>query len=341
MRILYGIQGTGNGHISRAKVIIPELVKHAEVDLLLSGHQSELTLDYPVKFRFKGINLVFGSSGGINFNESIKQTSLKHFVEAYKNLDLSAYDVVLSDFEPVSAWAARSAGVPCIHMSNQSAITHPDFPVFKGFDFLSIMVLKHFAPSTITIPLFYQKLGEDFCLPPISSELDKSLVSTAGSYVVYLPAYSDEEISKTLSLIYDQAFTVFSKQCEKPYQVANCRFRPIHAAEFKQALISAEGIISAAGYSSTSEALHLGKKLLVVPMKGQYEQAANAKALKSMGVQVIKKLKKKKVPKIKAWIEDGKPIETNWEENTRLLVDEIIKKSKGLIAQEKEHPHYL
>ena len=34
MKILYAIQGTGNGHLSRAKEIIPALMNRAQVDIL-------------------------------------------------------------------------------------------------------------------------------------------------------------------------------------------------------------------------------------------------------------------------------------------------------------------
>ncbi len=47
MRILYAIQGTGNGHISRARDIIPYLQEKGAVDLLISGIQSDV--DLPMK----------------------------------------------------------------------------------------------------------------------------------------------------------------------------------------------------------------------------------------------------------------------------------------------------
>ena len=39
MKILYAIQGTGNGHLSRARDIIPILQKKGDVDILVSGTQ--------------------------------------------------------------------------------------------------------------------------------------------------------------------------------------------------------------------------------------------------------------------------------------------------------------
>ncbi|NDB36263.1 MAG: glycosyl transferase, partial [Flavobacteriia bacterium] len=41
MKILYAIQGTGNGHISRAIALVPEFQKLVEVDVLISGTQSQ------------------------------------------------------------------------------------------------------------------------------------------------------------------------------------------------------------------------------------------------------------------------------------------------------------
>ncbi|RYY68461.1 MAG: glycosyl transferase, partial [Chitinophagaceae bacterium] len=37
MKILYALQATGNGHISRASEILPILETMADVDVLLSG----------------------------------------------------------------------------------------------------------------------------------------------------------------------------------------------------------------------------------------------------------------------------------------------------------------
>ena len=40
MKILYAIQGTGNGHLSRAIDVIPDLKKIVKVDVFVSGQSS-------------------------------------------------------------------------------------------------------------------------------------------------------------------------------------------------------------------------------------------------------------------------------------------------------------
>ncbi len=66
MKILYAIQGTGNGHLSRARDIIPRLQKKGEVDILISGCQADVQLPYEVRYRFNGLSFIFGKKGGID-----------------------------------------------------------------------------------------------------------------------------------------------------------------------------------------------------------------------------------------------------------------------------------
>ena len=42
MKVLYAVQATGNGHISRAQVLVPILKKFAHVDVLVSGTSADL-----------------------------------------------------------------------------------------------------------------------------------------------------------------------------------------------------------------------------------------------------------------------------------------------------------
>jgi len=57
---------------------------------------------------------------------------------------------------------------------------------------------------------------------------------------------------------------------------------------FGQSLIHCSGIITGGGFETPAEALHLGKKILAIPIRGQYEQLCNAAALKEMGVLCLK-----------------------------------------------------
>ena len=66
MKILYAIQGTGNGHLSRALEIIPILQKKGHLDVLVSGTQGDLKLPYDVKYQLKRFSFIFGKKGGVD-----------------------------------------------------------------------------------------------------------------------------------------------------------------------------------------------------------------------------------------------------------------------------------
>ena len=62
----------------------------------------------------------------------------------------------------------------------------------------------------------------------------------------------------------------------------NIHLRPLSRDGFHRDLISCHGVISNAGFELASEAIHLGKKILVKPLKGQMEQLSNALALEKL-----------------------------------------------------------
>ncbi|HZI24919.1 MAG TPA: glycosyltransferase family protein, partial [Chryseolinea sp.] len=107
MKILYAIQGTGNGHLTRAEDVIPILAEYGELDLFVSGSQADVKLPYPVKYKSKGLSFFFGTSGGINFLKTFKQNSSREVYKEIKKFPIEKYDLVINDFEPISAWACR------------------------------------------------------------------------------------------------------------------------------------------------------------------------------------------------------------------------------------------
>jgi hypothetical protein len=87
------------------------------------------------------------------------------------------------------------------------------------------------------------------------------------------------------------------------------------------------GVLCAAGFGTPSEVLYLQKKLLVIPMKNQFEQVCNAAVLHHMGVTTIKSLKKKHLPTIHDWIKYGVPFTVNYPDETNAIVQKIIQEN--------------
>jgi uncharacterized protein (TIGR00661 family) len=96
-------------------------------------------------------------------------------------------------------------------------------------------------------------------------------------------------------------------------------------------MAQSEGVLCGAGFETPAEALFMKKKLLVIPMKNQYEQQLNAAALKVMGVPVIKNLSNRYDMVINNWIHYGRTVDVNYPDITREIIDQIIEKH-GLSA---------
>jgi len=91
-----------------------------------------------------------------------------------------------------------------------------------------------------------------------------------------------------------------------------------------KSMVSAKGIFCGAGFQTPSEALFLKKKLIVIPMKGQYEQQCNAVALQLLGIPVLKNIKPKQHKKLKAWIETEGTVTMDFPNETEWILEEII-----------------
>lgn len=325
MKILYAIQGTGNGHISRARDIIPILQKKGELDILISGIQADVDLPYPIKYRFKGLSFIFGKKGGIDLVETYQKANLKQLFKEINSLPVEDYDLVISDFEPVSSWACKKKHKACVGLSHQSAVINKLSPKPKKSDVVGKAVLKNYAPVTVSYGFHFEKYDQQIFTPVIRQQIRDAKPQNKAHYTVYLPAYSDEKIIKTLGICNGIEWEVFSKHSKKAYRVKNVQIRPINNESFVESFINCTGILSGAGFETPAEALYLKKKLLVIPMKGQYEQQCNAAALKKMGIPVIKSLKKKHIATIQEWIKNEQHIKVDYPNDTEKIINNILK----------------
>ncbi len=326
MKILYAIQGTGNGHISRAREILPALERRASVDVLISGMHAELGLDQPVEFRLKGLGFKFGKKGGVDYFNTWWKGNTTRFLREIQSLDLTGYDLVINDFEPVSAWAARRQHVPCVGLSNQCVLS--DRRIKKllkpKFDRIGRAVLKYYAPIDVAYGFYYQSIDPFITTPVIRKAIRNLEVSRENHYVVYLPSFKDSKIIRTLSQFRQTNWTVFSKHSIDSYKEDNISVHPINDELFLKMLASCTGVICAAGFATTSEVLFLGKKLMVIPMKKQFEQQCNAVALKNLGVPVIKSLKRKWHGDLERWLLTDSVVQIQYPDNAQVIVDRIL-----------------
>lgn len=342
MKVLYAIQGTGNGHLSRAREIIPLLQKKCEIDLLVSGYQADVELPFEVKYRLRGLSFIFGKKGGVDMWNTYIEANTKKLFEEVKSIPVKEYDFVINDFEPVSAWACYLNKVPCISFSHQCSLLDKNSPKPKKKDLLGKFILKNYAPSTLCFGLHFSKYSKNIFTPVIRSEIRKMGNVDRGHYTVYLPSYDDDKIVEILkSVDANTRWQIFSKRAKQVTLHKNLEIYPVTNDGFIQSMASSTGVLCGAGFETPAEAMFLGKKLMVIPMQNQYEQQCNAAALKAMGVPVIKKLKEKHIERIRDWITSDFKIEINYPDNTEKIITMIFETYvQGILEKNKWKKEY-
>jgi len=221
-----------------------------------------------------------------------------------------------------------------VALSHQAALLSPHVPKPSKVDLLHHLVLSQYAPTSSAIGFHFERYDTNIFTPVIRSALRKLETRKEGHYTVYLPSYHHYKIINVLRDITDVEWHIFSKQATRDSTYgSNVKVFPIDNKTFLKSLISSEGIICGAGFETPAEALYLRKKLLVIPMKGQFEQRYNAKALKQLGVPVIRQFRKSENHKIVDWISDKKRVSVQYPDMTEEILDMALERAKSNLIE--------
>ncbi|NTS77227.1 glycosyltransferase [Catenovulum sp. SM1970] len=282
MKILYGVQGTGNGHISRARIMAKCFNKlGVDVDYIFSGRASDKYFDMQEFGNYRNFQgMSFSSkSGEVKVFDTLRQVKLGQFWQDVNNLDLSQYDVVLNDFEPVTAWAARRQNKASIAISHQASFNYP-VPM-QGAKWTDKQLLRYFAPANVHLGVHWYHFGHTI-MPPFIEPFEAS-ANKQNKILVYLPFESLNQVTQLLTAYSDYEFYCYHPDADD-HTFDNVHYRALSRDGFKRDLTDCAGIIANAGFELSSEAIFLGKRLLLKPLNGQFEQSSNAHTLDMLGL---------------------------------------------------------
>jgi len=312
MNILYAIQATGNGHISRAMELLPHLKEYGNVDIFLSGNNSHLPLDAPVKFRSKGLSLYYNCTGGLDYWQMAKGFHPFRLRQEIRDLPVEKYDLVLNDFEYITAAACARKKIPSINFGHQASFQSPRTPRPSIKNSAGEWVLKHYAKASHYVGLHFKAYDDFIFTPVVKQEILDANPTDKGYITVYLPSYCEAQLTEIFSAFSDLQFDVFCGQVLAPKQEGNLRLLPVNKQLFNESLIHCSGIITGGGFETPAEALHLGKKVMAVPIRSQYEQQCNAAAMQELGVRVLKNIDHTFSDHLEDWINDDERIRMDY-----------------------------
>jgi uncharacterized protein (TIGR00661 family) len=320
MKILYGIQTTGNGHITRSVRIIKKLESEGhQVDIITSGPKNNLLKNLKTR-HYKGFTFKYNGDGTVNYLKTILTSNLLQFFKDVKSLNLEDYEMIITDYDPITSWAALLKEKCYISISNQSSFYSKKIPRPKSVDIFSEFGIKWLAPAQCPIGINYDNYDDFIFKPLLREDILNAKVSDKGYYLIYLPQIKLNKIIKECRENPLQNFIIFA-DVEKKFTQKNCEVHPINYGDFSFYLINCHGVVCSGGFQTTSEALYLQKKLMVVPVKGQWEQKCNSESLSRKGIWVSE------FKELKSFIKSNKVVVPKWEDP----IDSLMNKIRSLI----------
>jgi uncharacterized protein (TIGR00661 family) len=302
-RIIYGVAGEGFGHSSRSHLIGQRLIDAGNDVIFVGSAKSLLYLKQYFGQRVKEIfGLSFAFDGGrVDKSETLKRNLLK-LPEANKQNDelfkkhFEPFEpeLVISDFEPFSAWWAWRNRVPFISIDHEHMLTlcELEHPAKSWFSRLTAKIVTecHYvgAVAYIILNFFDAPLRIDSAVlaPPIVRPVVQELQSKQGGHILLYSTTGteQEQLQEVLSQFSEQKFYIYGFKESEDF--GNCVFKERSTEGFLADLASARGVIASAGFSLISECMYLKKKMLLLPLAGQYEQMVNAHYIQKLGLGV-------------------------------------------------------
>lgn len=280
MNILYGVQTTGHGHFVRSSTMIKKLKERGHtVYTVLSGPKLKEGWDLspfePYQF-LRGLTFIT-EKGKVKILKTAQQLDfVKFFQDILSYKDIDHIDLVITDYEPITARIARLNKLPSIGIGHMYSFAYK-VPI-ASFNPFTFAIMRWFAPVKYPIGLHWYHYNQAILPPTIPEDVQLSNATQENKILVYLGFEDMDDIKEFLRPLDSHQFYIYSK-VDQPEDDGHLHIRPFSREGFQKDLAESSGVIANAGFSLASEALHLGKKLLLKPVKGQIEQTSNALAL--------------------------------------------------------------
>jgi uncharacterized protein (TIGR00661 family) len=292
--ILYGVNGEGAGHSTRAKEVISHLLRKGHTVHAVSFDRglANLRRDFEVT-EIHGWRLAY-----VNNQVRYRRTIAKNLLGARKTAASMALlkrlceewrvDLVITDFEPLSCHEGRRRRVPVISIDNQHCITNVEVALpreHRADAAATRMVVRMMVPraDAYLVTSFFGgkvKRRDTFLFTPILREEILRAKPIAGGKVLVYVTSPAPAVAKLLANVRCQ-FVAYGFGREG--QEGNVLYKKPSLDGFLEDLINSKAILANAGFSLVTESLHLAKPYLAVPVEHQFEQVFNAYWLERAG----------------------------------------------------------
>jgi uncharacterized protein (TIGR00661 family) len=300
--ILYGVNGEGSGHSTRAKEVITHLQQRGHRVHVVSfdrglrnlSEHFDVTEIYGLRLTYVNNRVRYGRTVARNLFRTPRFVASQHRLE-----DLACRwrtELVITDFEPLSCRVGRRLGLPIISVDNQHWLTNTRVRSPRRFardaaaaKLVTRLMTPHadayLVTALSTAEIKPRHRPNTFVFSPILRREVLDAQPVRGKHLLVYVTSPSPQLARRLQQLDQRAICYgFGTRNLKPSK--NLTFKPPSASEFLRDLAACKAVIANAGFSLVSEALHLGKPYFAIPVRHQFEQYFNAYSIEQMGYGV-------------------------------------------------------
>ena len=309
MKIVLGVCGFGLGHSVRQRPILEGLLARGHDVVLVTNDQSYdfFTRHFPhVRNMRVYVPVIHTTPHGLDFGatandpRNAQPEAHRAFWNACGEIErrFGAPDLVISDYDMVSAQIAYLFGVPLVTLDQQSKLLGYECPTIDAFTsdehrmrlgYFFPKAAARFATSFFTLDYALVDEYPVTIIPPIlGRDVKDQLAAPVDRYVtVYLSAashieQSPDELFALFGQFTDHRFVCFV-DADATHIPDNVTLKPNSRADFLDCLRQSAAVISTAGHNLITEALYLNVPMFLLPFH-HYEQQLNARIIADAGL---------------------------------------------------------
>lgn len=295
MKVLFGVQSEGNGHIIQSLCVQDHLRSHgAWVAAVFAARKPKgLPRFFTEEFRViehEGIDIAFDAEGRVRVLRSIigNVLNLPRLIRSLwrivRIIRREKPDVVVNFYEPLVGVAALFVpGTPFICFGHQYAMPLAMYPRLAGFRLQKfILWVTNWATSLRArkVALSYYEFTDDSVIPcpPLLRNASRSRSDQRQEFI--LAYLMNEELLGSLIAsairhpeLRVECFVRTTRHHETP---GNLTIHGLDGPRFQERMKTCRAVICSGGFATSAEAMLQGKPLLMVPSPNHFEQYANS-----------------------------------------------------------------
>ncbi len=299
MRILYGAYAMGHGHFSKAAVLVPLLEARGHEVRVVSSGADDPPAGYAFRWHRHFPGLAYAvTDGRTDYKASFKRWAkdvprvARHLWQLRRIANDFQPDLVLSDFEPLSANPFVNTGCEVVALSRQVALCDAGIPLPPDASFerkMTKTVTRLFTIGADRSLGYHYEPASFRCVPPVvRAEIDTVRPTVDEHVFVYNSVRGGEGGSAAELLDWAnrrrQRVVAYGYRDHDRGEFGPVTFRAPSRQGLLDDLASAKAVMCTAGLSTPVEAILLGKPVAVVPIPGHFEQLANGYHLDAAGL---------------------------------------------------------